>query len=597
MYKTKILAIAPYQGMAEIMTSIAHERTDIEMTVQIGNLDAGRDIAVKLAHKNYDVILSRGGTAELIRAYVEIPVIDISISVYDVLRAIKLSEHYVGTSVIAGFSGITNCANLLCDLLQYDINIITFSNESETLPLLKAAKDRGCSLVLCDIAGLNAAQKLCMNSILISSGSESIHAAIDEAIKLVQAVQHIYKQRDLFQSLLTESDKEILIFDPADKLWFSSLVIEELHTTLMEFVNSHLEGLSKAPNQRMTKQIRDKIYILQSKHLYHSGQKYTAILIQQKDAIFAEDDMTVTVYHKPQQSLHEIWDYFFSSSNKVGNTAQLIEMYSKTNEPVLVIGETGTGKDRVASILYENGVYNNAPLYIIDCTSINDKKWNRIINHDSSPLNTIRTTIYIKNPAALTVKQWNQLCAYMEHSNLKKRTRLIFSLIEVSHISEHQREIRSYLENRLSCVTLKLSSLSERKDDLPSIIALYIHKMNTVLGKQVIGFEAEAMKLMTSFPWKYNLDQLQHVLKELVVTSTTPYITYKATKQFLSLETSSNVNETEIPLQLTGTLEEINYQIIQLVLQEEHQNKEKTARRLGISRSTLWRILKNNKIE
>lgn len=43
-----------------------------------------------------------------------------------------------------------------------------------------------------------------------------------------------------------------------------------------------------------------------------------------------------------------------------------------------------------------------------------------------------------------------------------------------------------------------------------------------------------------------------------------------------------------------GTLDEINYQIILQVLHEEHDNKEKTARRLGISRSTLWRILKNN---
>ncbi|WP_334196206.1 helix-turn-helix domain-containing protein [Muricomes intestini] len=45
---------------------------------------------------------------------------------------------------------------------------------------------------------------------------------------------------------------------------------------------------------------------------------------------------------------------------------------------------------------------------------------------------------------------------------------------------------------------------------------------------------------------------------------------------------------------MTQTLDDINYQIIQTVLNEEHGNKEKTSKRLGISRSTLWRILKNH---
>ena len=83
MQKTKILAVAPYEGMADILTDIAQSRDDIALTVQTGDLFTGRDIAMQLAHKNYDVIISRGGTAELIQSAVELPVIDISISVYD----------------------------------------------------------------------------------------------------------------------------------------------------------------------------------------------------------------------------------------------------------------------------------------------------------------------------------------------------------------------------------------------------------------------------------------------------------------------------------------------------------------------------------
>ena len=116
-----MLAVAPYEGMAEAIAAIAKERNDIELTVQTGDLSTGKNIAIELSHNNYDVIISRGGTAELIRSAVEIPVVEVSISVYDVLRAIKLAENYSGKFIIAGFSGITYYARLLCDLLQYYI--------------------------------------------------------------------------------------------------------------------------------------------------------------------------------------------------------------------------------------------------------------------------------------------------------------------------------------------------------------------------------------------------------------------------------------------------------------------------------------------
>ena len=104
MQKTKILAVAPYEGLADAISTIAQTRDDIKMTVQIGDLNTGKQIAMELAHNNYDVIISRGGTAELIRSTVELPVIDIPISVYDVLRTIKLAENYSGKFVIAGLT-------------------------------------------------------------------------------------------------------------------------------------------------------------------------------------------------------------------------------------------------------------------------------------------------------------------------------------------------------------------------------------------------------------------------------------------------------------------------------------------------------------
>ncbi len=79
----------------------------------------------------------------------------------------------------------------------------------------------------------------------------------------------------------------------------------------------------------------------------------------------------------------------------------------------------------------------------------------------------------------------------------------------------------------------------------------------------------------------------------------TPYITYESVEQALKQEQTFSPFQYEpsIHFNLNQTLDVINYQIIMAVLKQENGNKEKTSKRLGISRSTLWRILKNHTVD
>lgn len=591
MHKAKILAVAPYEGMADVISSVAQSRDDVEITVQTGDLDTGKNIALELAHKNYDVILSRGGTAELIRSNVELPVIEIPISVYDVLRTIKLAENYSGKFIITGFPAITSCARTLCDLLQYDIDIMTFTDKSDVLPLLRKAQLGGCTLVLSDMIGTKAATELGMNSILIPSGVESITSAINEAAKFVHASTHVHKQKDLFQALLTDGDREFLIYNPAGGLWFSSIPATENNTSILNLAQTYLKAFMKVPDQTISRQIRDKVYILRNRHLLYDDQKYIAITIDRRDAILDEEDLGITIYNQQDQTENES-AYDYSGAHTLGHIGDLIAEYARSTAPVLIVGEPGTGKDKVARLLYESGPYSTAPLYTIHCGLMRDRKWNNLMNSAASPLTTAGATIYLKDMGALSDTQQEELFSYIENSGLTKRNRLICSLITDPESAQASRQCRSTLENRFCCLTLQLSSLRERIEDLPSIAALYIHRMNVSTGKQVIGFEAEAMDLMRSFSWPNNLDQLHHVIKELITITRTAYITYENTQLMLAQEPGTTSSGPISGLDLSGTLDEINERIIYQVLEEENGSKERTARRLGISRSTLWRVLK-----
>ena len=123
MEKTKILGIAPYEGILTLMKQVSEKRDDIELTAYVGDLKKGLDITSKYTVNDFDVIVSRGGTAELIQETSSIPVVEIQLSVYDILRSIKLAQNINNKYAIVGFPSITKNAHFLCDILRYNIDI------------------------------------------------------------------------------------------------------------------------------------------------------------------------------------------------------------------------------------------------------------------------------------------------------------------------------------------------------------------------------------------------------------------------------------------------------------------------------------------
>ena len=87
MKQLNFLGIAPYEELANSLTIVGEQFENISIDVFTGDLEEGQEIAQSLFHQNYDAIISRGGTANLIQQSVSIPVIDVSISVYDISRS------------------------------------------------------------------------------------------------------------------------------------------------------------------------------------------------------------------------------------------------------------------------------------------------------------------------------------------------------------------------------------------------------------------------------------------------------------------------------------------------------------------------------
>lgn len=130
----------------------------------------------------YDMIISRANTASMISQAVPVPVVDIGIDYYDVLRCIKIAENTGTKFAILGFHSLTDIAKNLCDLLKIKIDIFSFSinNWSDSGSLLDRMKEQGYETVICDMIPYEYAKLIGITPILLTSSVESLKSAIDQ---------------------------------------------------------------------------------------------------------------------------------------------------------------------------------------------------------------------------------------------------------------------------------------------------------------------------------------------------------------------------------------------------------------------------------
>jgi len=596
--KIRVLGIAPYAGLKELMQDIARQRSDVELEAYTGDLSHGVELALEHQRRGFAGIISRGGTAEMIRRVAGVPVTEVSFSVYDVLRAMKLAQNYDGKFAIVGFSGITKCAEILCNLLQYEVKIITIKSQEDAASRLETLKEQGFSMVLGDTVTAVKAKLTGMNGILITSGGESVEAAFDRAVEICESHRKNLEEIEFLHTLLSSCRDEMMVFSEKGEMRFSTFSTSKPDDEIVSFMGKNIAPVLERGERKFLKQQAGKADKSDRKVIEFFGRgfsttsgRYCAFTMKQTPQLRAYSEQGVTFQNSAD--LLEDVSSVFCRSNSVGRgLMEKIEKCSRSDLPVLIIGEPGTGKDKTANSIYMRGRFSGNPIISIDCAVVSDKKWGMLLESEYSPFLEENFTIYIKNVEQLNEATSAWLVKYLDDYGICKKNRLIFSCVTRNNAEE---ALCSNLKNKLSCLLVKLLPLRQRPDDIPSLCSLYINEINAATGKGVIGLTPEAMTLMRDFYWEYNLIQLHRVLTQLVVLSDSSYISADEVTDILSAESQQKQQKPDAAdcvLNLNQPLNEINRDIVEAVLSEEGMNQSKAARRLQISRSTLWRMLR-----
>lgn len=563
----KALFIAPYPAMTPLIEECRNEERELDIGVEVGNLQEAVPLAREAERQGCDIIISRGGTAKLIEPEVGIPVIDVHVSGYDMLRVLTLTNDFPGKKAIVGFANITLGAKAIADVLDIEVEVCTVEKAGEVDSILAELKRNGYELIIGDVITVEAAAKHEQKGILIQSGREAIFEAFHKAKSIYRLYRRQQWEIGFLQSLLAETASDLIVLgeqgDVLYEQWTSyeacPVPIDELGAGIRQ--NPHSanlvaiqdSGTGKLKQRRVRKEVLGNTYYL-----------FAFSALQEKGGREA-----YAVEEVPRLPV------IIAESEAMSRCLRAIEA-QLDGGCFILIGEAGSGRQQLSRYIHVKK-HRGRGLYA--CLT------GRQALTDLAGLDPDVTTVYIHGLEQL------------ERDDALRLQTLIQEKADAGPaiVVALEREERVYQELLFDDKHVRVSvpPLRERKEDIKPLAAYYMADFHGTLGTSPVKLTGDAIKLLEAYPWPGNGAELQAVLKDAVTAEKGYVIGKPHLTRLLDAKQARPNAPAAMPREfLDGTLDEIEKRIIHAIMKEENDNQTRVAERLGINRSTLWRKLK-----
>ncbi len=289
----------------------------------------------------------------------------------------------------------------------------------------------------------------------------------------------------------------------------------------------------------------------------------------------------------------------------------IINMVAPTEANVLVVGESGTGKELVSSAIHYNSSRKHKPYVRINCAAITEslleselfghekgsftgadkKRKGKFLQADKGSilLDEIGEMSLAMQAKLLRVIQEKEITPVGSDQNIKTDVRIIASTNKNLKEMSDQGSFRQDLYFRLNVVSIEIPPLRERDEDIPTLSLYFLQLFSKKNSRDIKGFSPKAMDAMIQYEWEGNVRELSNSVERAVVLARSDYITIEdlsfiQNQAMDSIEKGSDLKNIK--------LSQIEEKAIISTLESARGNKSEAARRLGITRKTLLKKLK-----
>jgi len=323
-------------------------------------------------------------------------------------------------------------------------------------------------------------------------------------------------------------------------------------------------------------------------------------------------------------TLNNIDEEFVGSFETMGKVYEKIGIAANNDLPVMILGDTGSGKELIANLIHKNSSRSNNKVVAINCASIPKELFeSQLFGHEKGSFTDAvkehiglaeavgEGTLFLDEIGELDISLQSKLLRFLE----TKKFRKVGSNIDISFKGRvisatnlditkqiNQKNFREDLYYRLSVLTIQIPSLEERKSDIPMLVKHFIKKANKDLKLHIKGISNEAMRFFEKRIYKGNIRELRNLVYNCVLNAQEDIIELENIK---NLESGTSYKPKNINLEavfddmieengienIKTTYEFIEKSFFSTILKKSN-NISHLSSYLGISRNTLRKILK-----
>ncbi len=306
----------------------------------------------------------------------------------------------------------------------------------------------------------------------------------------------------------------------------------------------------------------------------------------------------------------------YSYENVVGNSEAMIDVYKTIDRvkdskaTVLILGETGTGKELVARAIHYNSIRSEKPFLPVNCAALTEsllesELFGYVKGAFTGAVRDKRGvfevadggTVFLDEIGDISLRLQQVLLRVLENGEIQPVGATTRKKVDVrvvaatnSNLEEMMKKgsFRPDLYYRLNVIVLKLPSLRKRKEDIAALAGHFLRKYCADNNKAITGISKDALHLLERYDWPGNVRELENVIERATLLETANEITPGSLPENLRVVNDIESMTLDEDMQ---TLEEMGRAHIIKVLEKVNGNRVKASEILGINRTTLWRMM------
>jgi transcriptional regulator with PAS, ATPase and Fis domain len=284
--------------------------------------------------------------------------------------------------------------------------------------------------------------------------------------------------------------------------------------------------------------------------------------------------------------------------------------------PLLIEGETGTGKEVIARLIHLQSPNHGDPFVAINCATLTESMFeSELCGYTAGSFTGAKSkgkkgqletagngTILFDEIGELTFSLQSKLLHIVDERKfvpigssdaIPIKALMIFATNRKLQKEVNQQRFRQDLYYRINAAQIKIPTLRDTRSDIPALARFLLNEFSQVKRRRFIDFSEEAMLRIQNNQWLGNIRELRNAVEQIVLFQNELYVKPEHIKFLNVAEKTDSHLFVDLPEE-SKSLTQIRNEIIEKVLQKMDINKIKTAEYLGISKNTVYRWAKNN---